>query len=150
MFLWKAVMFKNKMIPFALLALSQSILAQQIPSAGSQLQQMPPTPIPQKAGPSVDFKPVAASASTTTDNVKIVVGSLKITGSQAYSEDALIAVSMFKPGSEPERIFPGASLPAGTRYQKRRGHHRNHRGKIRQDHPEQPDKSLQRSGRRSS
>jgi hemolysin activation/secretion protein len=93
-------MFNNKLIPFALLALSQSILAQQIPSAGTQLQQIPPTPIPQKAGPSVDFKPVAAPTPTATDNVKIIVGSLKITGSQAYSEDALLAVSMFKPGSE--------------------------------------------------
>ncbi len=92
-------MFKNKIIPFALLALSQSILAQQIPGAGSQLQQIPPTPVPQKATPSVDFKPVVSPASTATDNEKIVVGSLKITGSQVFSEEALLAVSMFKPGS---------------------------------------------------
>lgn len=93
-------MFKNKMIPFALLALSQSILAQQIPGAGSQMQQIPPTPVPQKTVPSVDFKPVVTPAPTATDTVKIVVGSLKITGSLAYSEDTLLAVSLFKPGSE--------------------------------------------------
>ncbi|MEQ1534616.1 MAG: ShlB/FhaC/HecB family hemolysin secretion/activation protein [Burkholderiaceae bacterium] len=93
-------MLKNKIIPFALLALSQSILAQQIPGAGSQMQQIPPAPLPQKIAPNVDFKPIAVPAPSETDNVKIVVRSLKITGSQAYSEDALLAVSMFKPGSE--------------------------------------------------
>ncbi|MEO6292671.1 MAG: ShlB/FhaC/HecB family hemolysin secretion/activation protein, partial [Burkholderiaceae bacterium] len=58
------------------------------------------TPVPQKAAPSLDFKPVVTPAPTATDNVKIVVGSLKITGSRVYTEDALVAVSMFKPGSE--------------------------------------------------
>ena len=93
-------MFKNKMIPFALLALSQSILAQQIPGAGSQMQQIPPMPIPQKTAPSVDFKPIAAPAPKAADNIKIAVMSLKITGSQVYSEDTLLAISMFKPGNE--------------------------------------------------
>ncbi len=93
-------MFKNTMIPFAFLALSQGILAQQIPGAANQMQQIPPTPVPQKTTPSMDFKPIAAPAPTATDNVKIAVMSLKITGSQVYSEDTLLAVSMFKPGSE--------------------------------------------------
>ena len=93
-------MFKNTMIPLALLALSQGILAQQIPGAANQMQQIPPTPVPQKTGSSLDFKPVVTPTPTATDNVKIVVGGLKITGSQVYSEDTLLAVSMFKPGSE--------------------------------------------------
>lgn len=93
-------MLKNKIIPFALLALSQSILAQQIPGEGSQIQQIPPTPLPQKTAPSLNFKSAAAPAPTATDNVKIGVRSLRITGSQVYSEDALLEVSMFKPGSE--------------------------------------------------
>ena len=39
-------MLKHKLIPFALLALSQSIFAQQAPTAGNQLQQIPPSPVP--------------------------------------------------------------------------------------------------------
>ena len=41
-----------KFLPFAVLALTQSIaLAQQVPSAGSQLRQIPPAPAPQQEPP---------------------------------------------------------------------------------------------------
>ena len=93
-------MFKNKMIPFALLALSQSILAQQIPGAGSQMQQIPPTPVPQKLAPKVELKQGSAPAVSESDSVQIIVNNLKVSGAKAYSEATLLAVTGFKPGSQ--------------------------------------------------
>jgi hemolysin activation/secretion protein len=96
----KVTMFKNKLIPFALLALSQSILAQQMPSAGSQMQQIPPVPIQQNVVPKIEVQPTAAPISAASDRVSITVNSLRVTGAQAYSEAELLALTGFKPGSE--------------------------------------------------
>lgn len=93
-------MSKNKNFSYALLVLSQSIFAQQPPSAGSQVQQIPPAPIPQKVAPKVEFQQRSAPAIAESESVKIIVKGLKVTGSQAYSEAALLAVTGFKPGSE--------------------------------------------------
>jgi len=93
-------MLKNKFFPFALLALSQSILAQQVPSAGSQMQQIPPVLIQQNAIPKIDVKPGIAPISAATDGLSITVNSLRVTGAQAYSEVELLAQTGFNPGSD--------------------------------------------------
>ena len=93
-------MFKNKLLPFALLALSQSVFAQQPPSAGSQIQQIPPSPTPQKAVPKISIEPSIEPATAASDAVKIIVNSLRVTGARAYSEAELLAVTGFKSGSE--------------------------------------------------
>ena len=93
-------MSKNKFIPYALLALSQSVFAAQPPSAGSQMQQIPPAPVPQKTAPKVEVEPRSAPAIPESVSVKIIVKSLKVTGAQAYPEAGLLAVTGFKPGSE--------------------------------------------------
>jgi hemolysin activation/secretion protein len=91
---------KSKLLPFALLALSQSIFAQQLPSAGSQLQQIPPAPVPQRAAPAIRIEPTTAPATPATDAVKVVVNSLQVTGAQVYPAAELVALTGFKPGSE--------------------------------------------------
>jgi len=96
----KEIMSKNKFIPFAVLVLSQSVFAQQVPSAGSQMQQIPPIPVPQKAAPKVEVKPGSTPAIADADSVKIIVNRLNVTGAQAYSEAELLAVTGFIPGSE--------------------------------------------------
>jgi len=93
-------MLKNKYLPFALLALSQGVFAVEPPSAGSQIQQIPPTQLPQKEVPKVEFRQPASPTIQGSDNVKIIVKQLKITGAQAYSEAELLAVTGFQPGSE--------------------------------------------------
>jgi len=93
-------MFKTKLLPFALLALSQSLFAQQPPSAGSQLQQIPPSPAPQKIAPTIRLEPSSAPATPASDAVKIVVNSLQVTGAQTYPEAELVALTGFRPGSE--------------------------------------------------
>ncbi|MEO8013908.1 MAG: ShlB/FhaC/HecB family hemolysin secretion/activation protein [Polaromonas sp.] len=93
-------MFKNKLLPLALLALSQTGFAQQPPSAGSQLQQIPPSPAPQKIAPTIRLEPSSAPATPASDAVKIVVNRLQVTGAQTYPEAELVALTGFKPGNE--------------------------------------------------
>lgn len=91
---------KNKLLPFALLAFSQVVLSQQPPSSGSQLQQIPPSPAPQKAAPTIRIEPSSVPATPESDAVKVVVNSLKVTGAISYPAAELVALTGFKPGSE--------------------------------------------------
>jgi hemolysin activation/secretion protein len=94
-------MSTHRILPFALLALSQAIFAQQAPTAGSQLQQIPASPVPQKALPEIRIdQGTAPSGAASGSTVKVLVKNLRITGAQVYSEAELIAVTGFIPGSE--------------------------------------------------
>lgn len=99
-------MFNNKYLVYALLAVSHTALAAPPPSAGSQMQQIPPGSIPQKIEPIIETAPTLESQqnsvpdATETDGTKIVVKHLKIAGAHAYSESDLLAVTGFKAGSE--------------------------------------------------
>ena len=94
-------MLKSKLIPCALLAMSHSVFAQQLPSAGSQMQQIPPAPMPQKMAPKVVVAPVGATATAAeAAGVKITVKRLSVSGSKAYSEAELLAVTGFSAGTE--------------------------------------------------
>ena len=93
-------MFKNKFVPFALLALSQGVFAQQPPSAGSQIQQIPQSPTPQKAAPALRIEPSTTPATPASDAAKITVNRLQVTGARVFPEAELLALTGFKPGSE--------------------------------------------------
>jgi hemolysin activation/secretion protein len=93
-------MINNKIWPLALLALSQGVLAVEPPSAGSQLQQIPPAPIPQKEGPKISLVPSTAAIVPESDQVKIHVQSLHVTGMHVYSEADLVKLTGFKSDSE--------------------------------------------------
>ena len=84
----------------AFMALSQSAFAVDPPSAGGQMQQIPPMPMPQKAAPDIRFEPGIAPASTAADQVKIIVNRLQMTGQTLYSEAELVALTGFAPGGE--------------------------------------------------
>ncbi len=93
-------MLNTKILPFALLALSQGVFAQQLPSSGSQMQQIPPPAIPQQTAPKVEVKPASVPAIPAADTMKIVVNRLNLTGAQAYSATELLALTGFVPGSQ--------------------------------------------------
>lgn len=93
-------MFNKKPLIIALLALSSSPFAQQRPDAGSQMQQIPSAPLPQKFEPNVEVEPRGIPATTQADTVKMLVKSLKVTGAQVYSETELLALTGFTPGSQ--------------------------------------------------
>jgi hemolysin activation/secretion protein len=92
-------MFKKKLIALALMGLSSGAFAQQ-PDAGSQMQQIPPAPLPQRIEPAVPVAPQTPAESAEAEGVKIVVKDLAVTGGFAYSEAELIALTGFVPGSE--------------------------------------------------
>jgi hemolysin activation/secretion protein len=93
-------MLNSKLIPCALLAITHSVFAQQLPSAGSQLQQIPPAPVPQRAQPAILPVPVApVTEAGDAASVKITVQRLAVSGSTTYTENALLAATGFVPGS---------------------------------------------------
>jgi len=93
-------MLKKKIFAVAMVACSQGVLAQQPPSAGSQMQQIPPPPTPSRVVPRVEVAPRQAPVTPDLGTVKIVVKRLIVTGARAYSAAELLAVTGFVPGSE--------------------------------------------------
>jgi hemolysin activation/secretion protein len=83
-----------------LLTLSQSAFAADPPSAGGQFQQLPPTPTIQKAVPKIQTEPSRVPAIPISDNFKILVKSLHVTGQTIYSEAELLAITGFSPNVE--------------------------------------------------
>ena len=83
-----------------LLALCPAAFAAAPPGAGGQLQQIPPSPTPDKVVPRVDLPQRNAPPADAPDSAKITVTRLRITGTQAYSEARLLEVTGFQPGAE--------------------------------------------------
>ena len=90
----------HTVLPFALLALSQVTMAQQPPTAGGQLQQIPPTPVAPRLAPEIRIEPRAAPAAPVAGEVKIVVDTLRVTGATVYPEAELVALAGFVPGAQ--------------------------------------------------
>ena len=90
-------MSKSKLFTVAVLALSQSAFAQiQLPpSAGGQMQQIPPAPTLERAPPEIRIEPGKPDAVPASDQVRILVKSLRVTGQTLYSEAELVAVAGF-------------------------------------------------------
>lgn len=93
-------MFKRNVVAVAVLALSPCAWAQQATVGGGQLQQIPPAPVPERAAPEIRIDGPNVPLAPASDNVKVVVKSLRIAGAKVYSEPALVAASGFKSGSE--------------------------------------------------
>ena len=93
-------MLKIRLLPIALLGLSQQALAQQLPGAGSQIQQLAPAAVPQKAMPQIRIESGTAPGTSSADESKILVRTLRITGAKTYSESELLALTGFVPGVE--------------------------------------------------
>lgn len=87
--------------PFALLALCSGALAQQPPTGGAQIQQIPPAPVPPRPAPEIRIEQRAAPAAPgAASQVKIVVRTLRVTGASLYSEAELVSLTGFAPGGE--------------------------------------------------
>lgn len=71
--------------------------AQQPPSAGSQLQQIPQAPRPQPKSPEFRIEQGKQAPLPLTDQTTVRVNSLRITGAQAFTEAVLLEASGFKP-----------------------------------------------------
>ncbi len=92
-------MSRKAVLAAALLAMGQAALAQQPPTGGSQIQQIPLPPPPQRPAPGIRIEQKATPPAPASDQVRIVVNSLKLTGQTLYPEADLIALTGFTPGS---------------------------------------------------
>lgn len=96
----KEIMFKYKVLPCALLVMSHSAFAaQQLPTSGSQMQQIPPAPVAPRKAPAIEVRQAGAPSVPVAASTKITVNGLRVTGTQVYSEAELVALTGFKPGS---------------------------------------------------
>ena len=91
---------KTKLLPLALLALSQNLFAQSVPGAGAQLNQVSPPANPQKAEPQIRIEKSAAPASTGSTSIHVTVNDLQFTGAHVYSAAELLAITHFSPGAD--------------------------------------------------
>ena len=93
-------MTKSRLLPLLLLTFGQGAFAQQVPNAGSLLQQLPPPTSPQETAPKIRIEEATAAAPQGSATASILVNTLRVTGASAYSETELVAVARFTPGSE--------------------------------------------------
>ena len=93
-------MQKIEFFTVALLIFSQNAFAADLPSAGGQIQQIPPLPIQQNAVPKIRIEQGKAPTVPAADQVKILVTSLHVTGQTLYSEPELVAITGFSPGGK--------------------------------------------------
>ncbi len=93
-------MVRGTFLILALLALYQNGFAATLPTAGSQIQQIPPTPTTQKEVPNIRIDQGPVPTNPAGDQTKIMVKSLHVTGQSLYSEAELVRVSGFIPVSE--------------------------------------------------
>lgn len=93
-------MLHRKLLPLALMALGHAAAIGQVPTAGSQIQQIPPSPVPPKAAPPIRIEAGGTAAAAPTDGAKIVVNHVRVTGAQVYPEAELVALTGFQPGRE--------------------------------------------------
>ena len=93
-------MSTHRLVPLALLAVCNAVLAAPPPNASSQMQQIPTIPVPQPLVPRIDplpySEPVAAPGASQTTRVS----QLRIKGAKAYTESELLAQTGFVPGTE--------------------------------------------------
>lgn len=88
----------NFALPFALLAVCQAALAQQPPTGGGLVP--PAAPVLPRPAPEIRIEQRAVPPPAGAAQEKIVVRSLRVTGSQVYPESELLAVAGFVPGSQ--------------------------------------------------
>ncbi len=91
---------KTKLIALALLASTQGALAAEQPSAGSQLQQIPAAPAPEKTPPQLRIDQGRTAATAPADTATLSVNRLQVAGAKAFPAAELIAATGFKPGSQ--------------------------------------------------
>ncbi len=111
---------KLKLLPLVMLALSQSLLAQQIPGAGSQLRQLETPPVPPKTEAKIRIEEATAPVSTDATSASVLVNEMRFTGAAVYSSAELLSIARFTPGTEltlPELQAMAARITAEYRNQ---------------------------------
>jgi hemolysin activation/secretion protein len=93
-------MFKKNLLPLGLLMLVQPVLAQQAPTAGGQLLQIPTPQAAPRALPEMRIEPLTVPSHPVAGEASVVVRHLRVTGQTLYPESDLLAVTGFVAGTE--------------------------------------------------
>lgn len=93
--------FKPLSVSWAMFVVCSFASAQTVPpSAGTQLQQIPPSPTPDRAAVPIGIRPVDPAMSRSSDAARIQVDRLRVEGAALYTETELLGVTGFQPGSQ--------------------------------------------------
>ena len=92
-------MLRSSLFMAALLATGQTAHAQQPPLAG-QLQQIPPSALPQRPAPDIRIERPEPSADAAAEGARIRVDALRVTGATLFSEAQLVVATSFTPGRD--------------------------------------------------
>lgn len=82
------------------LLVSQGVMAQTMPSAGSQMQQLPAVPSLPGTVPRVVVTPSATKMEEPERGVAFVAQQLNVLGASVYTQDELLRVAEFQPGQQ--------------------------------------------------
>ncbi len=90
-------MFKFTLLVAVLVASSQTVLAQGLApqGAGAQIQQIPPSPAQERRIPDLRLEPRDSPATPASDQARVMVSALRVTGQTLYSEAELLATTGF-------------------------------------------------------
>ena len=91
---------KNSLITVGCLVFWQQSLAAAPPSAGSQLQQIPPALAPDRATPQLRIEAGKVPSDTPVDSATVKIDSLHVIDAKVFPEAQLIATTGFRPGDE--------------------------------------------------
>ena len=91
---------KLKLLPLAMLVLSQSLLAQQIPGAGSQLRQLETPPVPPKTEAKISIQEATSPVTSNSSSASVLVNEMRFTGAEVYSSSQLLSIARFTPGRQ--------------------------------------------------
>lgn len=93
---------RRTLLPLALMALGPGAWAQLPPSAGSQMQQIPPAPPMPRAEPEMRIEQRSAIPAPTpaAGDTRVTVRALRVSGATLYAEAELVALTGFTPGRE--------------------------------------------------
>lgn len=91
---------QKTLVPLALLTLSAGVFAAQPPSAGGQIQQIPPSPTLEKIAPDIEVQQGQVPATVESNTARIQVNTLHLTGQSLYSEAELLALTGFTAGAQ--------------------------------------------------
>jgi hemolysin activation/secretion protein len=97
----EVIMLKTNLAALALLATSQTALAQQPPpGAGSQLQQIPPVPSKDRPASEIRIESPSEVLPPEAEGPAIRISRLHVSGNLSFPEVALLAASGVNPGSD--------------------------------------------------
>lgn len=88
----------RRALTFAAICAAFSAVAQQPPTGGGQIQQIPPSPGLQKSIPDIRIERGGAPSAPIADMVRVKVDAVRVTGQSIYPEAQLLAAADFRPG----------------------------------------------------